>query len=66
VLRQVGPGPGGQHDLPVDAGGAVTGVALAGLPHADQRVGSAAQQQLLQIAHLSQVACLRRLEDPLP
>jgi len=44
----------------------VTGVALAGLPHADQRVGSAAQQQLLQIAHLSQVACLRRLEDPLP
>jgi hypothetical protein len=44
----------------------VTGVALAGLPHADQRVGSAAQHQLLQIADLFRLACLRRLEDPLP
>jgi hypothetical protein len=64
--RQVGPGTGGQGDLPVHARGVTAGVVLAHPPHADQRVGSTAQHQLLQIADLFVVARLRRLEDPLP
>jgi hypothetical protein len=64
--RQVGPVRGGQDDLPIDAGGVAARVALGDPAHADQRVGPAAQHQLLQIADLSPVRGLRRLEDPLP
>jgi hypothetical protein len=60
------PVTGGQRDLPVYPGCPAAGVALAYLPHADQRVGAAAQHQFLEIADLFPVARLRRLEDPLP
>jgi hypothetical protein len=64
--RQAGPIFGGQRDLPIHARGEAAGVVLTDPPHADQRVRSAAQHQFLQVAHLSMVTCLHRLEDPLP
>jgi hypothetical protein len=64
--RHLRPGLGSQSDLPVDPGGLAPSVALRHLPHADQRVGSAPQHQLLQVPDLWPVLLLRRLEDPLP
>jgi hypothetical protein len=55
-----------QRDLPVDPGGLAPGIALRHLPHADQRVGAAAQHQLLQAPDFRPVLLPRRLEDPLP
>src|SRR6266516_3080232 len=46
--RHLRPGLGSQRDLPADPGGLAPSVALRHLPHADQRVGPAAQHQLLQ------------------
>jgi site-specific DNA recombinase len=64
--RQLHPGRGGQRDLPVDPRRLAAGVALRGLPHADQRVRPTPQHKLLQVPDLGQVPFLTRLEDPLP
>jgi hypothetical protein len=66
TLRQLHPFRGGQRDLPIDARRLAASIALRDLPHADERVGAAAQHQLLQIADLLQIPVPRRLEDPLP
>jgi hypothetical protein len=42
------------------------GVVLRDPAHADQRGSPAAQQQFLQVTNLFRVACLLRLDDPLP
>lgn len=65
-FRQVPSIAGGQGDLSVDACRLAASIALRDLSHADQRVASAPQHQLLQIADLFEVPFLRRLEDPLP
>ena len=45
--RHLHPGRRGESYLPVDTRRPAAGVALRGLPHADQRVAPAPQQQLL-------------------
>lgn len=66
VLRHLRPLRGGQRDLPIDTRRLAASVTLRDLPHADQRVGAAAQHQLLQIADPLEVPVPRRLEDPSP
>ncbi len=58
--------PGGQRDLSIDPGRLTASIALGRLPHADQRVAPAPQQQLLQVPDRGQVPVLRRREDSLP
>ena len=55
-----------QRRLAVDARRLAASIDLRHPPHAQQRVGAGAEHQLLQIADLGQVPCLRRREDPLP
>ena len=58
--------PGSHDDLPVDARRQAASVALRHPAHAQQRVRARTEHQLLQIADLLEVPCLRRREDPLP
>ena len=57
---------GGEHHLPVDTRRLAASIELRHPPHAHQRVRARAEHQLLQVADLLQVPCLRRREDPLP
>src|SRR6266568_7830434 len=59
--------PGGTyHDLAVNACRLATSVELGHPPHAHERVGAGPKHQLLQIADLLEVPCLRCREDALP
>jgi hypothetical protein len=57
---------GQDHDLTIDPGRLPAGVEFRYPPHAQQRIGAATEHQLLQIADLLEVPCLRRREDALP
>ena len=58
--------PGQQHRPAVDARRLASGVDLRDPPHTQQCVGAGPEHQLLQVADLLQVPCLRCREDPLP
>src|SRR5215510_4567214 len=64
--RHIRPRLRGQRDLPVDPRRHAPSIALRHPPHADQRVGPAAQHQLLQIPDPRPALFPARLEDPLP
>ncbi len=57
---------GRRDDLPINPCRQATSVLLRHPAHAQQRVGTRAEHQLLQVADLLEVPCLRRREDPLP